>query len=601
VERDPKAELKADFTSTFAGPPGNEDDPPPSDPSEGKLEIVKLEYGTTNRLDGAEFEVTRTSRWERRLVDPNGDDTGEFYDDDNGDVLDSGDPGYHHNVEDLADDVWEWIEVHEIEYVGTYSTVNGAVSLDVAPGSFEVRELTPPSGFVLDENNVKKVDVPLEGGAVTLTFENKLLPTLTVRKYDELTNAPLAGASFRLWRTDGETWSETKATGADGSITWTDLEPGVYSVLETDEPYGYFKDPARKEVLLEAGDNKQLEFFNRPRPTLVIHKRDYVTDETLANFKFRVQKLEGETIGEFLTDENGRIELSPATGYLLTEDIYRITEVTPGENYLLSADSVRDVTLKWQEPTEVVFKNVLKPTLIFQKRNGLTGRGISDATYKVEYEDANGGIASLGTYKTKCGLIVLPHVQPGWYILTETAPAPGYSLPSNPVQRLHLAPGENSYTYSQTTTELYVDPRTNPASGERGACGDWCGHLCSILCAGNCGNPGGGDLSSNNGNGAFGNMVITNGNGNPIGTVTSTTPTTPVTPVTPPPTTPATPPANSGDFSNLVITNGNGDPLGTPATPEPTPDPAQDTPLSNGGVMYLNPAFPGISVTFGNQ
>jgi hypothetical protein len=317
----------------------------------------------------------------------------------------------------------------------------------------------------------------------------------------------------------------------------------------------------------------------------------------LANFKFRVQKLEGETIGEFVTDANGRIELSPATGYLLTEEIYRITEVTPGENYLLSADSVRDVTLKWQEPTEAVFENILKPTLIFQKRNGLTGRGISDATYKIEYEDANGGIVSLGTYKTKCGLIVLPYVMPGWFVLTETVPAPGFSLPTNPVQRLYLSPGENSYTYQQTTTELYVDPRTDPNNGERGACGDWCGYLCSVLCAGNCGNPGGGDLSSSSG-GAFGNMTISNGEGKPVSTATPTTPSTPATP-TIPPSTPATPPANSGDFSGMVITNGNGDPLGTPATPEPTPGPAQDTPPENGGVVYLNPAFPGITITFG--
>ncbi|MDR1693198.1 MAG: Cys-Gln thioester bond-forming surface protein, partial [Oscillospiraceae bacterium] len=290
VEADPKINLDAEFDSEVEWLPEEGEKPPtPSDPAEGKLEIVKLEYGTTNRLDGAEFEVTRTSHWERRLVDPDEDDTGEFYDDDNGGELNSGDPGYHHNVEDLADDVWEWIEVHEIEYVGTYSTVNGTVSLDVAPGSFEVRELTPPSGFVLDENNVKKVDVPLEGGAVTLTYENKRLPTLTIRKYDELTNAPLAGASFRLWKSESETWSETLVTDSGGAITWTDLEPGVYSVLETDEPYGYFRDPARKEVLLEAGDNKQLEFFNRPRPVLIIHKRDYVTGEPLANFKFRVQ------------------------------------------------------------------------------------------------------------------------------------------------------------------------------------------------------------------------------------------------------------------------------------------------------------------------
>lgn len=47
-------------------------------------------------------------------------------------------------------------------------------------------------------------------------------------------------------------------------------------------------------------------------------------------------------------------------------------------------------------------------------------------------------------------------------------------------------------------------------------CGDWCGYLCSVLCAGNCGNAGDGTMA-NGGGGAFGNMTITNGSGQQIG------------------------------------------------------------------------------------
>jgi hypothetical protein len=238
----------------------------------------------------------------------------------------------------------------------------------------------------------------------------------------------------------------------------------------------------------------------------------------IANVKFKVQKTEGATIGEFLTDENGRIELSPSTGYLLTEEIYRVTEIVPPNEYLLSVNPQKDVLLKWYEPTELVFENVLKPTLIFIKRDGMSGRGISGATYKVEYESPTGGVTNIGSYVTKCGLIVLPHVLPGWYSLTETNPASGYQLPTNPTQRLHLAPGENSYTYAQTHEDLYADARTNPNSGNRGMCGDWCGYLCSVLCVGNCGNAGDGTMANDNDNGgAFGNISITNGNGEVIG------------------------------------------------------------------------------------
>jgi hypothetical protein len=379
-----------------------------------------------------------------------------------------------------------------------------------------VTEITAPPGYILSDPNWQRVTMR-QGENNTVTFDNYKKPTLTLVKYDELTNLPLAGATFRLWKTEGETWEETQITGADGRIVWTDLDPGIYSVQEIDEPYGYFRDLARKEILLNGGDNKQLTFYDRPRPVLFIYKRDAITGSPLAGTKFKVQRLEGETIGEFLTDTNGMIELSPHTGYLLDEKIYRVTEITPPENYLLDANTVKDALLKWYEPTELIYENLLKPTLIFIKKDGMSGRGITGATYRVQYESPAGGITTLGSYITKCGLIVLPYVTPGQYVLTETSPAPGYQLPTNPTVRMYLAPGENSYTYAQTQTELYVDPRTNPDSGSRGMCGDWCGHLCSVLCAGNCGNPGDGTMSPGNTGGGFGNITIANGNGDLIG------------------------------------------------------------------------------------
>ena len=558
------------------------------------------------------------------------------------------------------------------------TTVGGKVRLGAGDGSYGnqleagtvyiLTEIQAPPGYILDPSP-KEVILAANNQLNIYTVRNFKKPTLTLIKLDELTNKPLSGASFRLWKTEGATWSETQVTDANGVITWTDLDPGIYSLQEIDEPYGYFKDTARKEILLEGGDNKQLEFFNRPRPVLTIIKRDQVTGEPLSGVKFRVQRLEGATIGDFVTDENGRIELSPQTGFLLSEQIYRVTEIQPPAEYLLGAENVRDVLLKWYEPTELIYENLLKPTLIFIKTNGLTGRGIDNATYKVEYEAANGGVVNLGTFKTKCGLIVLPHVQPGWYILTETIPAPGYSLPTNRVQRVYLAPGENSYTYTQTRTDLYVDPRTNPNSGSRGMCEDWCGYLCSVLCAGNCGNPGGGSMSGSTG-GSFGNLTITNGSGDSLGTIT-------VTPTTPPITTPATKPTltagavtrnsnmtatvtftssaagkyfyatvNTGAAEPIIATSGLGsnctagantitvyltagakdvyikvkdadgnisdvlkvsvpayeEPLAPQSEPTPVTPPNFDNMVITGGtVVYLNPDFAGITITFGKQ
>jgi hypothetical protein len=536
-----------------------------------------------------------------------------------------------------------------------------------------VTEIVAPEGYILSNPNWQRVTMRL-GENNVVAFENYKKPTLTVIKYDELTGEPLAGATFRLWKTEGETWEEAQITDANGRIVWKDLDPGIYSVQEIDEPYGYFKDPARKEILLNGGDNKQLTFFNRPRPVLIIYKRDQVTNEPLEGTVFKVKALEGLTIGEFVTDKNGMIEISPRTGYLLDERIYRVTEVTPPVNYLLDEKPVKDALLKWNEPTELVFENLLRPTLIFIKRDGMSGRGISGATYRVQHETAGGGITTLGSYVTKCGFIVIPYVEPGWYILTETIPATGYQLPTNPTVRVYLAPGENSYTHSQTNVDLFVDQRTNPLSGSRGMCDNGtsaalcCGFMCSVLCAGNCGNPGDGTMSPGiNNNNSFGSITITNGNGEPIGSGT-TSPTNPGTE-------PGKPIISAGSVtrvSNLsatvtftssvvgryyysVVNSGTAEPsiatagTGTACTagsntitvymkagakdlyikvkdaegnlsgalkiavpvfvaaeatgePDPDPDAVPDfggIVITGGTVVYLNPAFAGITITFG--
>ncbi|MDR1706017.1 MAG: Cys-Gln thioester bond-forming surface protein, partial [Clostridiales bacterium] len=104
-------------------PPPDEETPPPDEPTEpGKLEIIKLEAGTTKGLAGAEFKVTNS--------------TGGI--------------------------------------IGHYSTNgSGKVTIDeVEPGAYYIDEITPPEGYALDANTHKDVVVISEQTA-TVTFENE--------------------------------------------------------------------------------------------------------------------------------------------------------------------------------------------------------------------------------------------------------------------------------------------------------------------------------------------------------------------------------------------------------------------------------------------
>ena len=127
------------------------------------------------------------------------------------------------------------------------------------------------------------------------------------------------------------------------------------------------------------------------------------------------------------------------------DDWYTVVEILPPPGYL-SDTAPKDVKLEPGKATQIKFDNTRKPVLVFLKTNGLTGNGIPGATFRVEYETPGGGLLNIGSYKTdSSGRIIIPLVNPGWYVLTETLPANGFSLPQNPVTRLYVSAGQNAY------------------------------------------------------------------------------------------------------------------------------------------------------------
>ena len=102
-------------------------------------------------------------------------------------------------------------------------------------------------------------------------------------------------------------------------------------------------------------------------------------------------------------------------------------------------------TLRWNgaKQKHLFLRIPKKPTLIITKTNALTNQGVPDTVFKIQRKKADGGVVTLGTYKTDAnGQIVLKGVDAGWYVITEVRAAQGMSLPSNPVTRKYLAEGE---------------------------------------------------------------------------------------------------------------------------------------------------------------
>ena len=308
---------------------------------------------------------------------------------------------------------------------------------------YSVEEIVAPDGYLLD---VQHKDVKLEWGITkTLIFTNKARSALEILKIDEETGKPLAGAKFYVTETESGTVSEY-ITDATGRIIITGLKDVIYSVEEIVAPKGYLLEAQHKDIKLEWGKTKTLIFTNKARPKLEIKKIDTITGLPLAGARFKVTKTEDLTVSEYVTNAAGIILIEN-----LDDAIYTIEEIVAPDGYILNPQH-KEIQLEWGKTKTLIYENTRKPTLIITKTNALTFMPVPNTTYKIEYEDSNGGIHNLGTKRTdENGQIILTNVNPGWYIITETIAAPGFSLSSNPVTRKYLALGENAYTnYSGT-------------------------------------------------------------------------------------------------------------------------------------------------------
>ncbi len=306
-------------------------------------------------------------------------------------------------------------------------------------GWYTITELAPPKGYLIA---TESKDVYLEPNkCIEVKFDNRLRPSLQIMKIDAQTGEALSGAKFKVTKTEDKTVSEY-VTDDTGTILIHDLDEAVYTVEEIEAPEGYRIDPdSHKDIALEWGKTKTLVFSDTKNPVLEIQKIDSHTKKPLEKAKFKVTRTEDNTVSEYLTNSEGKITIKN-----LTEGIYTVEEIIAPTGYILDTQH-QEIELEAGKTKTLIYENTKKPTLVITKTNVLTEKPVPNTVFKIQRETENGGVVTLGTYKTnQNGQIILKDVDPGWYVITEIRAAQGMSLPKNPVTRKYLAPGENAYS-----------------------------------------------------------------------------------------------------------------------------------------------------------
>ena len=254
----------------------------------------------------------------------------------------------------------------------TTSADDGSFSFEKIPyGTWYVREIKQPTGFVLDET-VYPVTISEDKQIVEIEIVNEFIRgNIALTKVDaEYPENKLTGATFEVYKDTNDNGKLDEADELLGTLTekeigqyeMKDLLYGRYFVKETKAPEGFILDTGVYEVFIDTdGKTYQVEnkagvgFINEAmKGNLKIVKTS--SDGNVKGFAFRITGANGydET---FETDENGEILIEN-----LRIGEYTVSEVSnaASANYVLPAD--KQATVQTGSTTIVEMHNTLRDT-----------------------------------------------------------------------------------------------------------------------------------------------------------------------------------------------------------------------------------------------
>lgn len=318
---------------------------------------------------------------------------------------------------------------------------------NLQPGAYVITEVKAPDGYVID-SPMTNVVIGTNGDTQTVVIKDTPQGSLIIEKRDSNTKNPLSGASFKVTTSDGAVVDNAGGavssngiytTNASGQIVITGLDPATYIVTEVQAPAGYEMDAESQTVKLNKGDTQTLTFYDTPKGSLVIEKRDSISKKALEGATFKVTTSSGAAVsgsddsvssnGIYTTDASGQIVI---TG--LAADTYVVTEVQAPAGYELDAPS-QTVKLAKGETQTLTFYDTPKGTLVIEKRDSVSKEVLEGATFKVTTSSgsavigANGAVSSNGIYTTDAsGRIVITGLDADTYVVTEIEAPAGYEM-----------------------------------------------------------------------------------------------------------------------------------------------------------------------------
>ena len=305
--------------------------------------------------------------------------------------------------------------------LGNYTTgADGRIWLPYAePGTYQAQEVITDPKYVLNEKIFT-----IENNSEYPTFftiPNVMKKDITVTKIDKDTGKPLQGVVFQGYK-DGKSIGYF-TTGADGKFTISYADSGTYTFKEYHTLAGYVlnKEPITIEHTTDG--NVDLVVDNTVQRKFEVIKVDSQTKQPIPGVQFKIWR-DATLLGDYTTDENGKITIEKAPA-----GTYKVQEVATLKEYILN-DKPYEIEHTTDKDTSLTIENTKKPGLLIKKVDAQTSKPLAGASFKVTRGD--GSVVRENVVSDVDGVVHIPELDTGVYIITEVKAPSGYVIDDTP-------------------------------------------------------------------------------------------------------------------------------------------------------------------------
>ncbi len=316
-----------------------------------------------------------------------------------------------------------------------YTDSEGQINISGVTGTLVFTEISTIPGYLIDENRKSQTIMVNPNDHQSVYFYNQPIGSIVVKKMSSSTKEPLSDVIIRITRTDGTVVGESNGefrTDENGFIK-VDVEPGSYIVQEVKAKSGFLLDDTPKTIEVKGSGTYNIELFNQPLGSLVIHKYSSLDRKTpLAGVQFKLTYAPGCVVddengkvssnGIYYTELDGTITINGIVGtVIITEQAtipgYTIDPETRSQTIVVNPDDVQ----------HAYFYNTPKNTLILEKylETETGNEPLKGVTFLVT--DSSGAVIgnSNGEYVSgDDGRVVISGVEPGTTITVREIKVP---------------------------------------------------------------------------------------------------------------------------------------------------------------------------------